>query len=242
MQQTANLDLELYEATDNANLLDGYNASMRKIDTRDGEISTLISALNTTVTGYDTRITTAQSTADGAATAASNAASAAATADGKAVAAQADATAAQADATAALTALAGQTLEVIGDADKGTKWSTIDQSSYIDETKTTLNGVIVETATAAVAILHVGLEWSSTGTVAATATPVIRLRDWEFVSGHGELYGVFSYMTVLKDKFHMQAGVNAYDINLNNVTAITADATGKLSCVIVAHMVRRTQG
>lgn len=78
MQQTTNLDLELYEATDNANLLDGYNASMRKIDAHEGT--------------QDGLITLAQSTANSANTAATNATTAAATADAKAVAAQADAT------------------------------------------------------------------------------------------------------------------------------------------------------
>lgn len=89
MQQTDNLDLELYEATDNANLLDGYNSSMRKIDTKSGQVDTLISALSTTVTGYDARITAAQTAAD--------------TADGKAVVADGKAVAAQTDATTAMT-------------------------------------------------------------------------------------------------------------------------------------------
>lgn len=81
MQQTDNLDLELYEATDNANLLDGYNASMRKLDQRDGEVSTLITGLNAAVTN-------AQSDATQALTDAATADGKAVTADGKATTAQ----------------------------------------------------------------------------------------------------------------------------------------------------------
>lgn len=116
MQETTNLRLELYEPTDNANLLDGYNASMRKIDQRDGEISTLISGLSSTVTSYDGRITSAQNTA-------TNAATAAATADGKAVAAAAKADAAK---TAAEAAIGGDII-IIGDSftDGGGEWPSL---------------------------------------------------------------------------------------------------------------------
>lgn len=116
MQETTNLDLELYEATDNANLLDGYNASMRKIDAHEGT--------------QDGLITLAQNTANSASTAATNAATAAATADAKATdaataAATADtkATSALANAAQALAQLGGMHLEHIHYEDENTLWT-----------------------------------------------------------------------------------------------------------------------
>lgn len=123
MQQTTNLDLELYEATDNANLLDGYNSSMRKIDARDGELSTLISGLNATVQLYDGRITTAQQTADGAAATAGAASAAATAADGRA-------TTALANAAAALAGLGGAVIHKIGPSELGTEWTLADNAFY----------------------------------------------------------------------------------------------------------------
>lgn len=113
MRETTNLHLEIYEPTDNANLEDGYNASMRKIDLRDGEISTLITALNTTVTSFDGRITQAQ-------TDASNASSLATTA--------------AADASQALALAEGLEVHRITKEGFGTDW-TIAADANIDTTK-----------------------------------------------------------------------------------------------------------
>lgn len=166
MQQTDNLDLELYEATDNANLLDGYNASMRKIDQRDGEISTLITALNTTVTGYDGRITAAQSDA-------TQALADAATADGKAVAAQTDATKALSD-------LAGTKITYIDSSDF-TDWFTIPTGSKIlsDTDACYIRGVVMESEADTIMIVHMQLHVGPIATTEYnTALPLINLNGW----------------------------------------------------------------
>lgn len=226
MQQTANLDLELYEATDNANLLDGYNSSMRKIDTRDGEISTLITALGTSVTNLDTRVTTAQSTADGAASAAS-------TADGKAVSAQTDAT-------AALTALAGVSLDFIHNTDKGTKWSTI-TDTHVDPTKTIFEGIVFTAGQESILMAHLGVQWSSSDTVAVGSRAVISLRDWQLVeAGDHEVYEAYGYLDAMQSgRMLFQAGSNHYEICLNNVKQITGTVLGDLSGVIIAPVIPR---
>lgn len=107
MQQTTNLALELYEATDNANLLDGYNLSMRKIDNHVGT--------------QDGLITLAQSTANSAITAAGTADGKAESATSIANAASAAAAAADAKATEALESLGGDVIEFIDSSD----WSTL---------------------------------------------------------------------------------------------------------------------
>lgn len=73
MQNTTNFNLELYEANDNANLLDGYNASMEKIDAQ-----LLVNQNN--ATAASAAAAAAQNAAESATTAAGNASSAAASA------------------------------------------------------------------------------------------------------------------------------------------------------------------
>lgn len=86
MQETTNLDLELYEATDNANLMDGYNNSMRKIDTHVGTQDGLITLAQNTA---NTASTAATAAAADASTALSTATTAASTATSAATAADA---------------------------------------------------------------------------------------------------------------------------------------------------------
>lgn len=146
MQQTTNLDLELYEATDNANLLDGYNASMRKIDLNAGETSVLISALNVTVQGFDDRISTAQSTAETAATAASTAATAA---------------------TAANNALNGNKIRIVTNDDMGTLFA-IPQNSAGDFVNYPYDiyGTLIEN-TDGTAILEMHMQFTATAAALA---------------------------------------------------------------------------
>ena len=116
MQQTTNLGLELYEPTDNANLLDGYNVSMRKIDAHEGTQDGLITLAQSTANNAAMAAATADGKATAAASAASDAATAASTADGKAIAAQT--AAAQ-----ALTQLNNAHFYHLTNADRGNKWT-----------------------------------------------------------------------------------------------------------------------
>ena len=142
MQQTTNLDLELYEATDNANLLDGYNSSMRKLDARDGELSTLINGLSATVQLYDGRITTAQQAADSASATAGSAADDAADA-------KTDAESALSSATQALADLGGMEFDHITPTDVGVKYvvgagcNNIEISALVIHEKSSERGLII---------------------------------------------------------------------------------------------------
>lgn len=203
MQQTPNLDLELYEPTDNANLEDGYNASMRKLDQRDGEISTLISALNTTVNSFDGRITAA----DAAATAAGTAA---ATADGKATAAGTAAATADGKAAQALTQLGGLHFEHIHNTDAGSKFTV---GSWADKT-CVFNALVLYDEDEGHGLL-IGEFWaesnSSTSTTAWDAHPIVTLRDWgrDTSEGH-EDYG---YVKVINDTWQAAGTVSRLDAN-----------------------------
>lgn len=57
MKYTVNYHLDLYEPTDNANLLDGYNHSMQLIDAALQQFSALIAVQGNAIKAYDTRIT-----------------------------------------------------------------------------------------------------------------------------------------------------------------------------------------
>lgn len=57
MKYTDNYHLDLYEPTDNANLLDGYNHSMQLIDSALQQFSALIEVQGNAIKAYDTRIT-----------------------------------------------------------------------------------------------------------------------------------------------------------------------------------------
>lgn len=176
MQQTTNLDLELYEATDNANLLDGYNASMRKIDARDGELATLISGLNATVQQYDGRITTAQQTATGAAATASSAATDAADA-------KTDAASALSSATQALADLGGMEFDHITPTDIGVKYvvgggcNNIEISALIIHEKSSARGLIIGHLSGRITQAY------AQGTTAWPQISAVVLSDWGRQSG-----------------------------------------------------------
>lgn len=170
MQQTDNLDLELYEPTDNANLLDGYNASMRKLDQRDGEVSTLISGLNASVALASQGVELAQTTAE-------NAATAAATADGKAVVADSKATSAAA-------ALNGNNIKMITNADFSTLFS-IPQGSAGDFTTFPFDiyGLLIENATNG-GLLMLHMQFTITTAAMASSMnnveqPLLTLSGWQ---------------------------------------------------------------
>lgn len=225
MQQTPNLDLELYEPTDNANLEDGYNRSMRKLDQRDGEVSTLIAALNTTVQGYDTRIATAETNAATAATAASEAATAAATADSKATAAGTTAATAAGNAAQALTQLGGVHFEHIHNDDRGTKWQV---GAWASNT-CVFNAMIIYDETEGHGLL-IGEFWAasnnSTGTTAWEAHNVVQLRDWgrDTSEGH-EDYG---YVRVVNNDWANAATVSRLDANGNLYWTVFTGASSSL--------------
>lgn len=88
MQNTSNYQLPTYEATDNANLLDGYNEAMDKIDAqmKANNDATVIAA--TAASNANQAATSAESKATAAQTSAASAKSAASSAESKASAAQ----------------------------------------------------------------------------------------------------------------------------------------------------------
>lgn len=57
MKYTDNYHFDLYEATDNANLMDGYNHSMQMIDGVLQQFNALIVTQGNTLKAYDSRIT-----------------------------------------------------------------------------------------------------------------------------------------------------------------------------------------
>lgn len=115
MQQTTNLALELYEATDNANLLDGYNASMRKIDAHEGTQDGLITLAQSTANSAMNAATAADDNADEAKTEADAAVATANAADTKA-------TTAGNNANQALIQLSGSHFYHIKNDEMGTAW------------------------------------------------------------------------------------------------------------------------
>lgn len=173
MQETTNLGLELYEPTDNANLEDGYNVSMRKLDQRDGEVSTLISALNTTVSSFDGRITNAQSDATSALTIGTEAAATAGTA--------------ATNATQALTQLAGAHFDHIANSDLNAKWTAGNWASgYV-----AINAFVIYDETTDEGLMMGGFYATSTATTATTAwqsLKIARFTDWvpDNTQGHDD--------------------------------------------------------
>lgn len=167
MQQTDNLDLELYEPTDNANLLDGYNASMRKLDQRDGEVSTLITGLNAAVTLAQADAT--QALAD------------AATADGKAVVADGKAVVADGKATQALAALAGYELDHIETSDLNTKF-TMATDTIADTTGLSFHAILLKIPGTTSALMIGRLAFKTNRQITADdrdqQLPAITLTDW----------------------------------------------------------------
>lgn len=57
MKYTDNYHLDLYEPTDNANLLDGYNHAMQMIDGIMQQFNALLVTQGNAIKAYDTRIT-----------------------------------------------------------------------------------------------------------------------------------------------------------------------------------------
>lgn len=181
MQQTDRLDLELYEPTDNANLMDGYNASMRKIDQRDGEVSLLITALGTTVQGFDGRITAADAAAAAATQTAGQALAVANDTANELAATDGRARAAQADAQEALTAIgnglggfkireleSGVDFDYIGTG-FGTNWDC--NLLLLESTRNPNKSIII-------GHVAVFLTNAITSEAAWTSRNVFRLRDW----------------------------------------------------------------
>lgn len=122
MQNTANYMLPTYEATDNANLLDGYNEAMDKIDLQmknnADAVVVAATAANNAKTAADAAQSAAEETrdlAESANSAAQAAQSAASTANSTAQAAQSAASAASSAATKA-TSTASQALDAANDA------------------------------------------------------------------------------------------------------------------------------
>lgn len=228
MQQTDRLGLELYEATDNANLLDGYNASMRALDTRDGEVSVLITAASTAAAAAGTAASSAQTDATAALTAAAAAGTAA--------------SAAQTDATAALTNLGGTRIEFIEETDKGTKWTEL-SSSYLVSGETNFDAVVFEDTTTGEGIMmaHLGFDWSSTVTVSPGIWDVLSLRDWQFVnSGSEEIYLGFGWLDFINTaRFFVQPeSQNPKKLAVTTVKELTGTREGRISATIIARVVR----
>ena len=122
MQNTANYMLPTYEATDNANLLDGYNEAMDKIDLQmknnADAVVVAATAANNAKTAADAAQSAAEETrdlAESANSAAQAAQSTASTANSTAQAAQSTASAASSAATKA-TSTANQALDAANDA------------------------------------------------------------------------------------------------------------------------------
>lgn len=57
MKYTTNYNLNLYELEDNANLADGYNNSMEKIDTLVYQLSAMLTTANTALSTLQTQVT-----------------------------------------------------------------------------------------------------------------------------------------------------------------------------------------
>lgn len=57
MKYTDNYHFDLYEPTDNANLLDGYNHTIQMLDGVLQQFSALIATQGNAIKAYDTRIT-----------------------------------------------------------------------------------------------------------------------------------------------------------------------------------------
>lgn len=221
MQQTDNLDLELYEPTDNANLLDGYNASMRKLDQRDGELSTLITGLNAAVTLAQADAT--QALAD------------AATADGKAVVADGKAVAAN-------TALGGNTIRMITNADFSTLFS-IPQGSAGDFTTAPFDiyGLLIENATnGGLLILHMQFTVTAAALAAAKNNeeqPLLTLNGWQgdftrYNENPVEITGVYTdtevFITMRNNQSLIEFQWFGADITLTDPATVSADIIFKI--------------
>ena len=189
MQQTTNLNLELYEATDNANLLDGYNSSMRKLDAHEGTQDGLITLAQSTANSASSTANAANATAAEANTRAAGAATAAGNA-------QTDATQALTDATQALTQLGGLHIEHIHQDDKGTKWT---QQSWANSS-CIFNGLVLYDEEDRHGILIASYKASSTGTTTGDAWQlhsVARLADWTVDTDEGGI--VYGFCKVVND-------------------------------------------
>lgn len=64
MKYTDNYHFDLYEPTDNANLLDGYNHSMQMVDGVLQQMNALLVTAQNALTAYDTRITALEKACD----------------------------------------------------------------------------------------------------------------------------------------------------------------------------------
>lgn len=223
-------DLEKYESSDRPNLRDQYNASMDKIDTelhtQAGNIAsaaTAVGLMQSTVAEHTTQIAAVQSTANSAASVAASAAT---------------------NASAALGALAGCSLAVINDGDKGTKWQAI-TTSEINGESTHFQAVIIKPdgASAAIMIAHVKVVWNSASTFNPSTRPVLTLTDWSFSQlGGEEIYPASGYLdAVYNGHLYFQAvDVNApWQLNLSNAKAVTL-APAHLDAVIVATVTPRS--
>lgn len=166
MQQTTNLGLELYEATDNANLLDGYNSSMRKIDAHEGTQDGLITLAQSTANSATAAATAADGKAD-------SALDAAAVADGKAVSAASAAS-------QALGQLNGVNVQMITTSDFNT-WFELPSDSYIDTNfEYEVEGVAFTTETHATLVIYI----HGRTRVLASADfdhfhPLFKLKNWK---------------------------------------------------------------
>lgn len=228
MQQTDNLDLELYEPTDNANLLDGYNASMRKLDQRDGELSTLITGLNAAVTLAQADATQALTDA--------------ATADGKAVAAQTAAATADGKAVAANTALGGNSIRMITNADFGTLFS-IPQGSAGDFTTSPYDiyGLLIENATmGGLLLLHMQFTVTAAALAAAknnVEQPLLTLNGWQgdfsrYNENPVEITGVTTatevFITMRNNQTLIEFQWFGADITVTDPSTVSADIIFKI--------------
>lgn len=219
MQQTTNLHLELYEATDNANLLDGYNASMRIIDSHEGT--------------QDGLITLAQNTANSASTAATNAATAAATADTKAVAAQTAATGAQTDATSALTnaaqalvQLGGVHIEHIHHTDEGTLWNAGTWASR----SCSVNALVLYDEADDHGIMIGEFFATSNATTASTAwSPnyIATFRDWKADTAEG--HDAYGYLEIINNAWYNAGKHTRLDSNGRLYWEVFTGASGTLA-------------
>ena len=203
MQQTTNLSLELYEATDNANLLDGYNASMRKIDAHEGT--------------QDGLITLAQNTANAAATAATAADARAVTADAKATdattaagTAQETASSAATAAASALTQLGGMHIQHIHNDDQGTLWTAGTWASA----ECSFNAVVLYDEVDGHGILIGEFRAKSNATTPTTAWDphyVVTLRDWGLDTEEGN--DAYGYVRVINDDWYDAGTLSRFNAN-----------------------------
>lgn len=56
MKYTTNYNLNLYELEDNANLADGYNNSMERIDTLIYQLTSMLTTANTAISTLQTQV------------------------------------------------------------------------------------------------------------------------------------------------------------------------------------------